>query len=60
MTQQDILQKIHTALDSNSKRVMELEETQQREIQKMETRIMKQQQAMEQYMRDELDMQVSE
>jgi len=60
VAQQDILQKIHTALDSNSKRVTELEETQQREIQKMETRIMKQQQAMEQYMRDALEMQAGE
>jgi len=30
VAQQDILQRIHTALDSNSKLVMELEETQQR------------------------------
>ena len=60
VAQEDILQKINTALDSNSKGVTELEETQQREIRKMETRIMKQQQSMEQYMRDALEMQAGE
>jgi len=68
--QQGILHDIHTALDSVSKRVTVIEETQQRDWQtqvqqhdkfkKIETQMLQQQQAMQQYERDTLNIQAGE
>jgi len=59
--QQAILHDIDTALDSISKRVTAIEETHQREkITKLETQMLQQQQAMQHYERDVLNIQIGE
>jgi len=70
VAQHAIMQNIHTALESISKRVTGLEEAQQRDwqtqvqqrnkIKKIDTQMMHQQQAMQQYERDALYIQASE